>query len=555
MTLLLASLISLVAFISEILFALSLQSLIAVLGGRPPTHIGYFQFGQNLDLKAALILIVGVSFFRSSVQWMGFLNSRGISRKFHFIQSTRIVAWIFGNKAVGAPEAQMLMSEKLSKGSEALGVVQSIFTNLLLTFLLLSILLSISIKLALLGCFFMLTLLLLQHHINGRLVRHAKSMKADSLRIMRTIHQSMRNLLLIRIHNLTEKYGEKTSSPLRDIHRNSMKVDRLSAAASFLGQIYSTLTIALVIYFTNLWMHVSTEELVVFTYLFLRFSQRLSVVATQYSDWAFKKPYLWDLYVWYNEKYLEWKRTLSAVKPPIPLPMKNARQRLGWRLSKVTFGYPNSSWLFRDLDLEIEPGAICSFSGPSGIGKSTLLQLMLGELAPSSGKVGILMKGRCYDLATYRSMLLSRVGYAGPEPYLIAGSIYENLMFGLEEPIAEDFLNQMIDIAECQFIYGLNQGIRHFISEQGEGLSAGQKQRLCLLRALLRRPQALVLDEATSHLDLVTEGKILNGIKSLPKRPTMILISHRQQVRDFAENHLDLSRFSTAEPPRTAAIQ
>jgi len=137
--------------------------------------------------------------------------------------------------------------------------------------------------------------------------------------------------------------------------------------------------------------------------------------------------------------------------------------------------------------------------------------------------------------------LRRRLGYAGPEPYLIDADIRANLRFGLESDAVTDAdFERALRLARADFVFDLRGGLSHELREAGEGISAGQKQRLALARCVLRRPEVLLLDEATSNIDEATEAEIMAGLKATFPDLLIIAVSHRASLRRFATVQVEL---------------
>ena len=136
--------------------------------------------------------------------------------------------------------------------------------------------------------------------------------------------------------------------------------------------------------------------------------------------------------------------------------------------------------------------------------------------------------------------LLANIGYVGPESFLIEGTIRSNLIYGLEREPSPAEIECALALADCSFIATLPDGLEHPLTFLETGLSAGQKQRLSLARALLRNPRALILDEATSNLDLDTEKKLVETLQRLKGRVTLIVATHRTALLALADQHLNL---------------
>jgi ABC-type multidrug transport system fused ATPase/permease subunit len=166
------------------------------------------------------------------------------------------------------------------------------------------------------------------------------------------------------------------------------------------------------------------------------------------------------------------------------------------------------------------------FVGPSGSGKSTLIDIILGLLTPKSGALRI---GGTTVNEENAFILQRLVGYVPQTLYLGDCSIKSNIAFGLEESdIDEDRIISACKQAQLlDFVLTLPEGLETIVGEKGVQLSGGQKQRIAIARALYRDPKILVLDEATSSLDGLTEKKIMESIYKLASDITVLIIAHR----------------------------
>ncbi len=190
----------------------------------------------------------------------------------------------------------------------------------------------------------------------------------------------------------------------------------------------------------------------------------------------------------------------------------------------VTFAYDAGRPVLFDVDLRIAPGETMAFVGPTGAGKSTMAKLVTRFYDPSEGRV--LIDGHDLRDVTLHS-LRSQLGVVPQEPFLFAGTIRDNITFA--RPDATDAeVDEAVDLVGLRDVVDrAGHGIDTIVHERGQTLSSGERQLLALARAFLARPRVLVLDEATSNLDLQSETKIERALDVLLENRTAVLIAHR----------------------------
>ena len=207
----------------------------------------------------------------------------------------------------------------------------------------------------------------------------------------------------------------------------------------------------------------------------------------------------------------------------------------GWRLEKeikvdhVSYTYPGgSAEVLKDVSFTIPRGATAAFIGPSGAGKTTMADIILGLLSPDSGQV--LADG--INVHENLSGWHAQIGYIPQTIYLADESIRENIAFGVKkEEIDDAAVERALHQAQLdEFVATLPEGADTFVGDRGVRLSGGQRQRIGIARALYHNPEILVLDEATSALDNETETAVMESIDHLQGLKTMIIIAHRLQT-------------------------
>ena len=190
----------------------------------------------------------------------------------------------------------------------------------------------------------------------------------------------------------------------------------------------------------------------------------------------------------------------------------------------VTFGYTKDQYVLDNMNFCILPNAHIAITGASGQGKTTILNLILRLYDVNKGT--ILLDN--YDLKNFKfQSIYSQIGIALQEPFLWNDTIISNILYGSQDTTKEEVI-KAAKIAEAHnFILDLPRGYNSMIGELACKISEGQKQRIAIARAIIKKPKILILDEAMSSLDSETEGKIINNIKCEFKDSVIIVVSHR----------------------------
>ena len=210
----------------------------------------------------------------------------------------------------------------------------------------------------------------------------------------------------------------------------------------------------------------------------------------------------------------------------------------GIRVSDVTFAYPDSTVNVLDgFSHDFRPGSRTAIVGPTGVGKSTLIRLLLSLLKPQGGSIDVYNN---IGIAPVSPATRCNLVYVPQGNSLFSGTIRDNLMMGNPEATDEQ-MNKALHTAAADFVFDLPAGINTQCFEAGGGLSEGQAQRIAIARALLRPGTILLLDEFSSALDAQTETILMERLTSELPDHTMIFITHRDKIIDYCTDVLRLS--------------
>lgn len=345
--------------------------------------------------------------------------------------------------------------------------------------------------------------------------------------------KDIRHLFFLRIAGIDRHEQDVLRSKNDGVLAEFARYYRIHGGISVFPFFVGVCFVILIIELNTRFSFIASAAFVPFVYFLHRLSSSAAQIASAVASAIQVAPFLRELY-----------GTVGAcdTAPMAPVHAGGSRDVPGplssLRVEELTIG--RQSALVSGLNFSVGAGDVLLLSGESGCGKTTLLMTLVGLVNPIGGTIrwnGVAMNQ--LDPISFRQ----RTSYIGPDPYLFSGTIRENLMFGVEGESTEDQrIHQALWCACADFVHQKDGGLSATIGEDGAGLSAGQRQRLSIARAVLRRPEFLLLDEATANIDVDTEGTLMQRLRETLPKTIFLAVSHRASMRAFATQHLVLSK-------------
>jgi ATP-binding cassette subfamily C protein len=318
--------------------------------------------------------------------------------------------------------------------------------------------------------------------------------------------------------------------------QQSLQSTRSQAAAAFWFEAGSLLVLGGIVFASLQVLNVAPASILLLLAIFTRLIPRLAAGQNQLQAFLSELPAFENLMTIYRECVAN-AEVAGAAGPGPSLAHEIRLERVGFRYDA------QRPMVLADLSLTIAAGKVTAIVGSSGAGKSTVADLVNGLLSPLTGRV--LVDGVELTAQTARAWRRD-VGYVAQDTVLFHDSVRANLRWAKPEA-SEEEMRVCLSLAAAEFVFELPQGLDTTVGDRGMLLSHGQRQRIALARALLRKPGLLILDEATSSLDLDNEKRILDAIEHLHGRTTVLLIAHRVSAIQRAEIIYVLDNGSVAE--------
>ena len=456
------------------------------------------------------------------------LNQNIQNKMFEHIEYS---SWLEQSKFHSVSLLTRITSDVATISSTLLSTIPNIISILVTLLASFSTLIYLAPSIAIIAIFIGPFLVLVSRYFSKKLKDLYKKAQEEDVKYRAFIQESVQNIMIVKTFCMEKINMDRLIQIQNNKYNIAMKNTKLSAMTGLAMSLCSNLA-----YFTIFcWgaLNISTG---VTTYgTFTAMLQLYGKVQSPFSSLASMFPGLIST-IAAAERLMELEE--------IPLEKSSEKEVIDFinpeiTFEDVSFEYKKGIKIINDINLTIPYGETIAFVGPSGEGKTTLIRLILALINPSNGKVYLKENNKKDSFnRDYRNL----ISYVPQGNTLFSGTIEDNLRYGNFEATEEEIYEALKNACALDFVNELEDGIKTVIGEKATGISEGQAQRLAIARSFLRKKPILILDEATSALDPETEVSVLKSVKSLPHKPTCIIITHRPSALNICHRIIRLEK-------------
>jgi len=420
----------------------------------------------------------------------------------------------------------------------------SLIQEIFIVFMITTILLVTSFNATILGLISILFIVIFSKFIfKKRLKNIGMTLAENTAKYSKYIHFSMSCIKDIKLFQSENEFEKRFNNFFEKYSKASALNQFLNSLPKFLAEIYLTIIMGILFLYIhlsglNIENYLSTMS--VFAVAALRLLPSGSKIIINNNTISFLNPMISDILDLFKKQNND--KIKTVVEDIITKNLKDTYDEKNYfEVKDLNFHFLNGKNKIEtkliNLSFKIQKNSIFGIIGKSGSGKSTLLNIICGLINPISG--AILYKNQ--DIRNLKDSWKKKIGYVPQEVKIFDDTLLNNITMYNREFLKNDKINIYLDILNLkEFVDTLPEGLQTILGSEGIELSVGQKQRIGLLRAIIRDPEILILDETTSSLDKKTEDLILSFINKIKKNKTIIFISHDQNLSNIYDEKINL---------------
>ncbi len=425
----------------------------------------------------------------------------------------------FHSHKLGEIISRAVNDVKMIRGM-TLNSATSLLRNLLLVSVYVFMMVTVSVRMSLMTLFVVIPISVTVSLISSALKRRSRKVQQKFADITSILQETIMNIRIVLAFAMGNYEKVRFLKENRKFYKKSVHMIRAGQLVTPFTEFMSIMITLVIIWYGGLLVlnpnnAMSAGKFSLFLVALLASLHPIKEIARVYSE--------------INKGLAAAERVFEVIDEPVLLVDKDDAKSISVFTDSIVFNdmsfkYPTSDIVLKDIDLTIKKGEAVAFVGPSGGGKSTMMDLLLRFYDPTNGAIKIdNIDMRDYKMDDIRNLM----GMVTQEVILFDDTVAHNISYGRQDASREDVVQAARAANAHEFILQLEEGYETIIGERGVKLSGGQKQRIAIARAILKNPQILIFDEATSSLDGESEYQVQEAIYRLMKDRTTLIIAHR----------------------------
>jgi ABC-type multidrug transport system fused ATPase/permease subunit len=418
----------------------------------------------------------------------------------------------FGTKKYGTLANTVV--KETEKGGLAIEALAGILAALITAFFYIALAASISFKLILIILLFTAIVATPTFIIGKHIYRIMEKHTNASNYFQSLVYETFNSLKLIVGFSKQKDTVKSIKITIDTIAKTTVQYIMIRVFANMMGEPLGIILVIISVFFGLEVLNLELSKMIAFLYAVNRLTVQVQIIVNQRNLLKGSEPSLRQVYSLKNEA--------DELKEPEGIEKVDTFKEI--KFSDVSFSYNGNKNVLNKINLTIPKGNMIAIVGPSGAGKTTFIDLIMGFYYASSGAILVDSTSLVeINLQSWRNI----IGYIPQQPFLFNATIRENLTWAKPDGTDAEIIEACGQANAVEFIETMEKKYDTLVGERGVRLSGGQAQRICLARALIRKPQFLILDEATSSLDSHSELMIQKSIEYLAGKTTIIAIAHR----------------------------